>query len=171
MNDRLKGPLPAFVRACFPRLPYLRLVPAVVLGQNADGTLELQPEDSFWPGLSHIPLRLGLPGAAAKVGRGGRVMVSFENSHPGKPVATSWDGGDVQALTLNAALLNLGGEGGEAVLLGESFLRTLGVLLRALETLASLPSPSAPDVDTYQKARLAYDAAVLKALSRRVRTT
>ena len=65
---------------------------ATVLGQNADGTLELRPDDAdkIAP-LSKVPIRYGIPGVTAEVSKGARVRVSFDNGDREKPIASLWE--------------------------------------------------------------------------------
>jgi hypothetical protein len=77
------------------------LYPARVVSQNADGSLELRPDDPdrFGLGLSRVPLRLGLPGVAVKVRKDSRVLLSFEGFDPQRPIATLWDAASAEELT------------------------------------------------------------------------
>jgi hypothetical protein len=65
---------------------------ATVVAQNADGTLEIKPDDidKIAP-LSKVPIRYGLPGVTAEVLRGARVRVSFDNGDREKPIASLWE--------------------------------------------------------------------------------
>jgi hypothetical protein len=101
--DRMKDGLAAWVRSLFSRLDYLALYPSRVVSQNGDGTLELQPDDPRLPGLSGVPVRLGLPGTTVEVQAGARVLLGFEAGDPARPVATLWEGGPLAKLTVVAA--------------------------------------------------------------------
>jgi hypothetical protein len=70
-------------------LPY----PCKVVAQNADGTLQLMPEDPRMPshGLDGIRICPGLPGWTIKVSVGARVRVCFDNGDRSQPYATAWD--------------------------------------------------------------------------------
>lgn len=68
--------------------------PARVVAQRSDGTLDLVPDHDAIPGLTEVPLRLGIPGATVKVPAGTRVNVAFERygSH-WRPIAELWETG------------------------------------------------------------------------------
>jgi hypothetical protein len=101
--DRMKGVLAAWVRGLFARIDYLALYPSKVVGQNGDGTLELQPDDARLPGLSNVPVRLGIPGTTVEVQAGARVLLGFEAGDPARPVATLWEGGPLVKVTVVAS--------------------------------------------------------------------
>ena len=103
MSDRAKEGLLAFVRQAFPLIDYLALYPAQIRTQNADGTLELTPDDARISGLSKVVIRHGLPGVAVKVNAGARCLVGFENGDPQKPVATLWEVGSIDKLYLGTS--------------------------------------------------------------------
>lgn len=88
--DRAKEGLAVFVRRLFARVDYFALYPSKVVAQNADGTLELRPDSDRLPGLSKVPVRLGVPGSV-KVSGGARVLLGFEEGDPGRPIATLWE--------------------------------------------------------------------------------
>jgi hypothetical protein len=89
--DRLTSGLASFVRAQFPRLDHYAAYWARVVAQNADGTLELVPDDARIPGRSNVPIRYGVPGVTAKVAAGARVLLEFASGDPSKPFATVWE--------------------------------------------------------------------------------
>lgn len=72
------------------------------VGQNGDGTLELQSGDARLPNMSKIPL-LGIPGMKEnQLLPNTLVMLSFRNGDPAKPFAYSADMGQALALTLSS---------------------------------------------------------------------
>lgn len=74
-----------------------------VVGQNNDGTLELQSADARVPNMSKVPL-LGIPGMKEnKLLPNTPVMLAFRNGHRSKPFVYSADMGQSLALTLSAA--------------------------------------------------------------------
>lgn len=81
---------------------YLALYRARIVAQNADGTLEVELDDKRMPGMSHVPLRTFLPGVEVRVKSGGHVLVGFESGDPTRPVATLFDGGAIDSLTITA---------------------------------------------------------------------
>jgi hypothetical protein len=99
--DRVKRGLALFVRATQP-VDYLALYPAKVLKQNADGTLELVPDDARIPHTSNVPIRLGIPGTTVKVAVAARVLLGFENASPSQPVATLWEASGLVELVFGA---------------------------------------------------------------------
>lgn len=83
--------LMAIIERAISRMDYYALYPCRVVQQNGDGTLDLSPDSARLSGLSHVPVRLGLPGATVKVDSGSRVLLGFENGSPSAPVATIWE--------------------------------------------------------------------------------
>lgn len=71
-------------------LEYLAAYDATVVAQNADGSLELRLEDPAMPGLSSVPIWLGLPGIRVEVQKGAPVKVGFTGGDPSKPYAGLW---------------------------------------------------------------------------------
>jgi hypothetical protein len=94
-GDNFAAALEGIVRGLTAGSIYLGLFPAKVIAQNADGTLELQPDDSRLPGMSRVPIRYGIPGVSVKVAPAARVGIEFEAGDPARPVATVWDSASV----------------------------------------------------------------------------
>lgn len=74
-------------------IDYSRLYRCRVAQQNADGTLQLVPDDEVMKarGLDKVPIRLGLPGFSVEVPSGARVMLGFSGGDPEQPFAALWD--------------------------------------------------------------------------------
>jgi hypothetical protein len=89
--DRLKAGLGAYVRSLFSRLDHYAGYWCRVVAQNADGTLELVPDDPRLHSHSNVPIRYGLPGVQATVASGARVLLEFAGGDPSKPFATVWE--------------------------------------------------------------------------------
>jgi len=110
LSDRFTASLEAFIRQVFgQRLDYLTGYQAKSVKQNADGTLELVPDDSRLPSFSKVPIRYGVPGIAATVAAGARVLLAFAGGDPAKPIATVWESASVTALTVTATTVNVNG--------------------------------------------------------------
>jgi hypothetical protein len=102
-QDRLKGGVEKILRAVFgPRIDYLAPYSCVVVAQNGDGTVDIQPDDPRFPGMQHIPIAYGIPGVAATVVSGARCDLVFLAGDPSKPRVTFWEGGSVTKLTITA---------------------------------------------------------------------
>jgi hypothetical protein len=152
--DRLKRAVEAVVKGVLRPLDYFALYPGKVVQQAADGlSLDVQPEDSRIPGLSGIPLRLGLPGAVVKVAPGARVLVGFENGEAARPFACLWDTASVTELVVTAAKIYLGeASGTEPAAKGQTLQTYLDGLKTAFDThthlVAAAPSggPTIPTV-------------------------
>jgi len=71
-------------------LEYLAPHDATVVAQMGDGSLDLRLDDPKMPGLSGVPIWLGLPGVRVEVSKGARVKVGFASGDPGKPFAGLW---------------------------------------------------------------------------------
>lgn len=89
--DRVKEGLLKLIDGQTRRIDYLALYPCKVATQNADGTLELQPDSAAMPQLSKVPIRLGVPGVKVKVTAGCRVLLGFEGGDPRRPAAFLWE--------------------------------------------------------------------------------
>ncbi len=84
---------------------------ARVLGQNADGTLELRPNDARIPQLSAVPCRFGVPGVEAmQIASGIDVLVEFENGSGKAPIVTGFPSGSSLKLSISSTDLRLGGD-------------------------------------------------------------
>lgn len=88
--DAVKRSLLEIIDSRLSRTDYHAHYPARVEGQNADGSLELKPDDTKLPGMGNVPIRLGVPGITVKVKTGARVLVGFEGGDPKAPIATLW---------------------------------------------------------------------------------
>lgn len=93
--------LEAIIRSVTAGSLYLGQFPAKVIAQNADGTLELKPEDSRLPGMTRVPIRYGIPGVTAKVAAGARIGIEFESGDPTRPVATVWESASIVELVFD----------------------------------------------------------------------
>lgn len=85
---------------------YSRWYPAKVIAQDADGTLQILPDDERMRGngLTGIPLLLGVPGLRATIPPGQQVRLAFEDANPTKPFAALCDqGSPLLELTLEAS--------------------------------------------------------------------
>jgi hypothetical protein len=107
-EDRLKGGLLAVVRSAFPRIDFLASYPARVVAQNADGSLELIPDDARFPAVSRVPIRYGLPGVKATVAPGARVLLGFAGGDPAKPQAELWESATLLKLEVLGAEVIVG---------------------------------------------------------------
>ncbi len=92
-----------FLRYIRRQVDYSRLYPARVAAQNADGTLQIVPDDEKIraAGLDKVPYRLGVPGTV-KVAQGQRVLVGFEAGDPSRSFAIGWGAADADELALLA---------------------------------------------------------------------
>ena len=112
--DRLLIGIAGLVRALVgnellgPRMDYLAAYPCVAVKQNADGTLELQPDDTRIPPRSNVPIRYGVPGVAATISGGARVLLEFAAGDPQKPIATVWESASVLTLAVVCPAIALG---------------------------------------------------------------
>ncbi len=77
------------------KVDYSRFYRARVSLQNGDGSLQLVPDSALMKGggLDKVPLRLGIPGATARLKPGARVMLGFNEGSPADPFAALCDEG------------------------------------------------------------------------------
>ncbi|NRA03260.1 MAG: hypothetical protein HRU00_11750 [Myxococcales bacterium] len=154
-GDRLLGPMENLINAFVGRkIDYAKMYPSVVKAQNADGTLDLTPDDESirGNGFKRIQISYGLPGVTALVPSGGRVNLYFQNGDPKQPRAALWEGSGVTALTVDG--------GSEEVLRGTSFVSALDTFVDALNTYIVVPVPSAPQTATWAAAVVAFKLAL-----------
>jgi hypothetical protein len=83
-----------------------------VVVSQAGMTVDVKMDDPRMPGMSALPIQVGIPGATVSLAPGARMLVAFENGDPAKPIALSWDAGaHALRLSLPADLVELGGQG------------------------------------------------------------
>ena len=111
MSDRVKSGLRKVIEHFLRPTDYHALYPGKVAAQNADGNLDIVPDDSRLPGLQDVPLRYGIPCVTAKIREGSRVLVGFENGNPKAPVATVWDTASIEHIIIAPDKVYLGGNG------------------------------------------------------------
>lgn len=165
--DRISAGLEAIVRSVLgPRLDYAAAWPARVVKQNADGSLDVQFDDTRWGGLQNLPIAYGVPGVAAEVAQGARVLVEYAGGRPDQPRVTLWDSASVSRLTVtagdvvvNASTVELGSGTLQGAGLGATLASHLAALKAWADTLIlptavgpagppTVPSPSVPTVES-----------------------
>lgn len=105
-KDELAGHLSALVKRETAGKDLDRTFVARIVAQNADGTLELKLGDSAMPGLSRVPVRLGIPGVSSyQIAPGIDCSLEYENGDPSRPFVSSFDSGQALSLTVSAATL------------------------------------------------------------------
>lgn len=123
-----------------------RLFPARVVTQNADGTLELQPDDTdTMPGLSRVPIRTPAPEVSLTVAPNSRCAVQFEAGDPQRPVVAMFESGTLLELKLggSAAVGRVGDDvGANAALL--AWMTAVQVSLNSLGFPVAPPFPTVP---------------------------
>ena len=81
---------------------------ARVIGQNADGTLELVPDDPrFGPGLSKVAVGAGVAGGSSTI-TSGRVFFIFADGDPRKPRVVAWEAATVSQNVVPGTTVLLG---------------------------------------------------------------
>lgn len=101
--DRLTGVVRGVVRALAPRTDALALYPATVLRDHGDMTVDARADSDALPDLVRVPVRLGLPGATARVREGARVLVGFEGGDETRPYAALHGAADLERLEVRTA--------------------------------------------------------------------
>lgn len=99
MSDALER----FIRWVTRDTKYHALYPCTVERQDANGLLELTPDDEAMRGggLGEVPIRHGLPGFTVKVKAGARVLLGFEAGDPKRPYAALWEPGAVDEISFD----------------------------------------------------------------------
>lgn len=97
--DRLKKAFARLLEPLLFRLDYSCFYAATVVAQNGDGSLELKAAHPKLPNLSRVAIRYGIPGIAAKLNPGGRVIVGFENADPSAPFCLVWDAATIESVS------------------------------------------------------------------------
>lgn len=100
--DRWRRAIAAMLSPIWRRLDYLALYPAEVLQDHGDNHLDLRPDDERLPELVRVPMETFLPGVAAEVAKGSRVLLGFAGGDPSKPRARLWEAGSLVRLTIAA---------------------------------------------------------------------
>lgn len=109
---------------------------AKVVGQNGDGSLELQVESPDMPSLSRVPIRHGIPGVTRiEVANGTRVWVQFERGDEQKPYACLFVGGRTTKVIWDGDHFEWGGD--EAVAMSVA----TNLRLSAIEAYLAIPGP------------------------------
>ena len=100
--DRLSKAVKAVVEAFTSKIDYLALYPGEVYSQDADGGLQIFPDNQRIPKFAGVPLRTAFPQCKVEVPKGTRVLLGFEEGDPSKPYASLWDSkaGSVTLVTL-----------------------------------------------------------------------
>lgn len=113
MTDARSGILEGFSRlvaSLTRRVDYLALYPCRVVQQRADGTLDLQAEDSRIGSPASVPYRT-MPGLSFEVSAGARVLLGFEDGSPSRPVAQLWELGDGAVVKVNGGTVGVARNG------------------------------------------------------------
>jgi hypothetical protein len=118
--DRLRAGLGAFIDGLLgrsgssvARWDYLALYPATVSRQAANGSLDVLPDDTVvrGAGFSGVRLKTGVPGMAATVPAGTRVLLGWEGGDPSRPYAATWEQGAVTAVVFDGGSQAVAREG------------------------------------------------------------
>ncbi len=118
-NERgIRESIAAIVRQEMASIDYFTLYDAKIVSQSADlTTVDIQPGDPRLPGMSKVPLRMGLPGASAQVTPGGFIRLGWDRGNPSMPYAALWQGGESPIkVILKGATVYIGDESGAAAL-------------------------------------------------------
>lgn len=98
--DALKKSITGFINGLLAPIDYFALYSSKVVQQDADLSLQVTPDDPRLPGMSKVPINLGIPGATAKVQAGARALLGFANGDPSKPRAFLWESATLTELTI-----------------------------------------------------------------------
>lgn len=149
--DRLKAGLVNFVRGVFPRLDYYALYSGKVISQGGSNSFDFQPDNQKVPGVSGVPVRMGLPGVTVQLALGSspRCLLGFLEGDPSQPFLALWEQPGLDTLTVDpAATVNLGPAAAAVGRVGDAVSATATVVtwMAAVSTALSLTAP--PDFGT-----------------------
>lgn len=150
--DRLKSSFIAAVQAAFPRIDYLALYAGTVVAQGGANSFDVTPDDAKVPGLSGVPIELGLPGLTLQLDLSSkpRCLIGWKNGDPKLPYVTLWESGAAALkTTIDATELDLGANAVDFALKGTTYRTSqetldtaLGTWLAAVNTFCGLVAPS-----------------------------
>lgn len=103
---RVRGAFERLVRWVTRDAIFLGQYTAQVVTQNADGSVDLLPDDERLraQGLQSVPIRHGLPGVKVKVPPGERVLLAFDAGDARAPYAALWHEGQVLEVQIGGVL-------------------------------------------------------------------
>lgn len=160
--DRVKQGLLSLVSSAVSPTDFHALYPSRVVAQNADGTLELRPDSSRMPDMSGVPIRFGLPGTAAKVAAGARVLLGFENGDQQRPYAGAWDAAAPTELRLG------GTDASQAAVHGDELKAQLelfiGAVTQYISTLSTAVTPTSAAQIAFESTMEGYTGAFLSSV-------
>lgn len=103
--------LGTFVQRETEHLEYHGVYLAKAVGQNGDGTIELQPYDARWKGMSKVRVRRGIPGLSDfQITPGIDVTVAFENGQPSAPIVVGFSGDSALKIIITCPDIRLGSD-------------------------------------------------------------
>lgn len=148
MFDRVKQGLARFVIGLFPRMDYLASYPGTVVTQGGSNSFDFQPDSKRVPGVSGVPVRMGLPGVTLQLslGQKPRCLLSFAEGDPAQPYLMLWEQPGLQSLTVDPnATVNIGPAAAAVGRVGDSVHVTIpaGSITLAVSG-ASAVGPSSP---------------------------
>lgn len=146
--DRLKSSFIAAVQAAFPRIDYLALYAGTVVAQGGANSFDVTPDDAKVPGLSGVPIELGLPGLTLQLDLSSkpRCLIGWKNGDPKLPYVTLWESGAAALkTTIDATELDLGAHAVDFSVKGTAhFAGVQAVLITARDALKATPIASSP---------------------------
>lgn len=122
--DRVKAGFLSAVQAAFPRIDYLALYAGTVVAQGGANSFDVTPDDARVPGLSGVPIELGLPGLTLQLDLTSkpRCLIGWKNGDPQQPYIALWESGAVATkTTIDATELDLGAAAVDFALKGTTF--------------------------------------------------
>lgn len=153
--DRLLESFRALVGADTARLDYFGLYRCRVVKQNADGTLDLQPDDARLPPLSGIQVYGPAGVAMSGIPAGSHCLVSFSNGDPSQPFAALFE--------LTTATLTFNGGTKAVGRVDDAVQVTIGVADVAAMALTSSAGPVTATNPVTVSGKITAGAANLKA--------
>lgn len=152
MFDRVKAGLASFVLGCLPRFDYMARYPGTVVAQTGTNSFDFQPDSSAVPGVSSVPVRLGMPGLTLHLTLGSkpRALLGFAGGDPSAPFLDLWEQPGLDSITVDpAAAVNLGPASAFVGRIGDEVQVTINANALTLAVSgASATGPAAPLVVT-----------------------
>ena len=99
--DNIKTIMHESAASAHPNIDYYALYEAKVVSQSDDLlSVDIEPIRKNMPGMSDVPIRIGVGGITVEIKQDSLVLVGFEGADPSSPYVTSFRGEDILSITI-----------------------------------------------------------------------